>query len=233
MENNIASFASDEQISRARTEFMNKTYAWMVTGLLLTGLTSWYVYESGLFYDIMSSRFSIILLIVAQIGLVMGINSAIERITTATAGLLFAAFSVTIGITFSSIFAVYTAGSIENVFFISAAMFASLSIFGYVTKKDLSAMGSFMFAGLIGIIIASVINIFIASSAIYWITSFAGVIVFAGLTAYDTQKLKDMSIIQLENGELASKIAIIGALRLYLDFINLFMFLLRILGNRR
>jgi len=233
MENNIASFASEGQIAQARTEFMNKTYAWMVAGLMITGITSWFVFDSGLFYDIMSTRYSLLLLIFAQFGLVIWINSAITRISTLTAGLSFVAFSLVTGVTISSIFAAYTFESIENTFYICAGMFAALSLFGYLTKKDLSAMGRFMFAGLVGIIIAGIVNLFIASSAIYWITSFAGVIIFSGLIAWDTQKLKDMSLIQLENGQLASKIAIIGALSLYLDFINLFLFLLRLLGNRK
>ncbi len=233
MENNISAYASDEQLAQARTTFMNKTYAWMVAGLMLTGLTSLYIWESGLFYEIMSSRFSLIFLVLAQFGLVIGINAAISRISTVTAGFLFVAFSVITGVTFSSIFAVYTAESIGSTFFICAGMFAALSLFGYLTKKDLTAMGSFMFAGLVGIIIAGIVNLFVASAAIYWITSFAGVVIFAGLIAWDTQKLKEMSIIQLENGEMASKIAILGALSLYLDFINLFLYLLRFLGNRK
>lgn len=233
MENNVMSFVSEEQLSKARTTFMNKTYAWMVAGLMITGLTSWYVWDSGLFYEIMSTKFSLLFLILAQFGIVIWLNAAITRLSTVTAGLLFVAFSVTTGITFSSIYAAYTADSIANTFYICAGMFAALSMYGYITKRDLTSMGSFMFAGLIGIIIASIVNAFVGSSAIYWVVSMAGVVIFAGLTAWDTQKLKEMATVQLENGELASKIAIIGALSLYLDFINLFLYLLRFLGNRK
>lgn len=224
---------SEQELSNARSVFMNKTYAWMVAGLVITGLTAWQVFESGIYIDILTSSFGLWGLIIAQFGIVIGINAAINKISTLTAGLLFVAFSLVTGTVFSSIFAIYTAESIQNVFFIAAGMFGGLSILGYITKKDLTAMGSFMLAGLIGIIIAGFVNVFIGSSAIYWVTTFAGVVIFAGLIAYDTQKLKEMAVIQLVDREMANKSAIVGALTLYLDFINLFLLLLRIFGDRK
>ena len=233
MTNYPISNISDQQLSSARVAFMNKTYAWMVSGLLITGFVANYFYSSGLYMSVLENRSTMWLLLLATFGLVIGINSAINRISKTVAGAMFLAFSTIIGISLSSIFAIYTSDSIANVFFISAGMFAALSAFGYITKRDLTGMGNFMLMGLFGIIIVSIVNIFIANSALYWVTSFFGVIIFSGLTAWDTQKLKDMAVVELESGELAGKLAIIGALTLYLDFINLFLYLLRFLGIRR
>jgi hypothetical protein len=137
------------------------------------------------------------------------------------------------GVTFSSIFLVYTASSITSAFMTTAGTFGAMSVYGYTTKKDLTSWGSFLFMGLVGIIIASVVNIFLQSPAMYWLTTYAGVLIFVGLTAYDTQKIKNMNIIGNEGTEEDTKEAIMGALTLYLDFINLFLMLLRIMGDRR
>ncbi len=233
MENISRSGISESQLTAARTSFMNKTYAWMVSGLMITGFVANYFYSSGLYMSLMQNRSTMWLLLLATFGLVIGINSAINKISKVVAGAMFLAFSTVIGITFSSIFAIYTADSIANVFFISAGMFAALSAFGYITKRDLTGVGNFMLMGLFGIIIVSVVNMFLANSALYWVSSFFGVIIFSGLTAWDTQKLKEMAVLELESGDLAGKMAIVGALTLYLDFINLFLYLLRFLDIRR
>ncbi len=220
-------------IEEAQKAFLSKVYAWMTGGLLITGLTAWYTASSGLVNSILQSGLFFPLLLV-QLAFVFGLSGFIHKISSSLAGILFLVYSLLTGLTFSTIFLAYTAQSIQTVFFISAGMFAALSFYGYVTKKNLSAVGSFMFMGLIGIIIAMIVNIFIQSSMLYFVISVIGVIVFAGLTAYDTQKLKEVAVMQLGEGEeIAAKGAIIGALKLYLDFINLFLFLLRIFGGRR
>lgn len=216
----------------AQRSFMNKVYAWMVAGLLITAATAWFVVESELYYDIISGgMFSF--LIILQLLLVIGLSFLIDKMSTTIAAFCFLAYSFVSGITFSTVFVAYTSESIQSVFLISAAMFASMSIYGSLTKRNLSRMGSFMFMGLIGIIFASIINFFMASSAIHFAISVIGVAVFAGLTAYDTQKLKDMAIMNIQNDQIIGKSAILGALTLYLDFINLFLMLLRLLGDRR
>ena len=232
MDKNVLSVAN-EAIVKAQAEFLSKVYSWMFGALLLSGFTAWYVYSSGLYIGIASSQILFFGLIIAQFGLVIWLSSSVQKLSFPAAAGLFLLYSLLTGATFSVILAAYTAESIQQVFFISAGMFAALSAFGYYTKKDLSAMGTFMYMGLIGLIIAMVVNIFLASSLMYFAISVIGVIVFAGLTAWDTQKLKQMAIDGFEDGETASKGAILGALTLYLDFINLFLFLLRLLGSRR
>jgi FtsH-binding integral membrane protein len=175
------------------------------------------------------------LLIFAELGLVIGISAAINRISAATASMLFIAYSAINGLTLSAIFLVYTATSIGTVFFITAGMFGTLAVWGYVTKRDLTSMGQLFFMGLIGIIIASVVNMFMASDALTWAISVIGVIVFCGLTAYDAQTLRAYALQNADGlgSEASGKVAILGALRLYLDFINLFLMLLRLFGGRR
>ncbi|MGG9999575.1 Bax inhibitor-1/YccA family protein [Pseudovibrio ascidiaceicola] len=167
----------------------------------------------------------------APLGFVFFLSARINKMSASAAQMTFWAFAALMGVSLSSIFIVYTGNSIARVFFISAASFGALSLFGYTTKKDLSAWGSFLFMGLIGIIIASVVNLFLASSALQFAISVVGVLVFAGLTAYDTQQIKEMYA-AVDDSEVAGKKAIMGALRLYLDFINLFMMLLSLFGNR-
>jgi FtsH-binding integral membrane protein len=232
MNNNIVSNTDEYGIARAQADFLSKVYAWMVGGLTITALTSWYTFTSGLYFLIAQNSILFFGLIIGELVMVYRLAAKIETMKKSTASILFLLYSLLNGLTLAVIFAVYTTESIQSVFFIAAAMFAALSAYGYFTKKDMSGMGRFMFMGLIGIIIASVVNIFMASSALYFAISFIGVLVFAGLTVYDTQKIKEMYVLQMENEELAAKGAIIGALALYLDFINLFLFLLRILGNR-
>jgi FtsH-binding integral membrane protein len=164
--------------------------------------------------------------------MVFAISAGINRLRPATAQMLFWVFAALMGISLSSIFLVYTHTSIVRVFFITAATFGALSLYGYTTKRDMSGMGSFLFMGLIGIVIASLVGMFWHSSALQWVISVAGVIIFTGLTAYDTQSIKESYYVG-DDGTMAGKKAIMGALRLYLDFINLFMMLIRLLGDRR
>ncbi|MFH1052094.1 MAG: Bax inhibitor-1/YccA family protein [bacterium] len=227
--NKAVSTMGQDAIAQAQTEFLSKVYAWMFGGLLLTAGAAWYVFDSGLYFQI--SGF-ILPLIIVELILVFVLSARIEKMSRATAALMFLGYSLLNGITLSVILAVYTLESIQEVFFITAAMFAALSAYGYFTKKSLSGIGNFLFMGLIGIIIAGVVNIFMASSALNFAISVIGVVIFAGLTAYDTQKLKEMYTIMYENEDTVAKGAIMGALRLYLDFINLFLFLLRLFGNR-
>lgn len=215
--------------------FMNRVYGWMSVGLLLTTLVAWYTSQSPAILNfVFSSKLTFWGLVIAQLGLVVVLSSMVNRLSASTATALFMLYSALTGLTFSSIFIVYTSSSIFSTFLITAGMFAALSIYGYSTKRDLTGMGSFLFMGLIGIVIASVVNIFLKSPAVMWAITYIGVFVFAGLTAYDTQKLKNLGG-QIEDGnsEMAHKYAILGALTLYLDFINLFIMLLRILGDRR
>lgn len=218
-------------IALAQKEYISKVYTWMLGGLIATALTAMLVSGTEFLYTVMSSSLMWVVFI-AQFGLVIALSGWINKMSVGTATLSFFAYSVLTGFTFALIFQAYTTASIYNTFFIAAGMYAALSFFGYVTKKDLSGMGTFLFMGLIGVIIASVVNIFFASSLIDFIVSAAGVLIFAGLTAYDTQRIKEMYVLQTQGDEVATKGAIIGALMLYLDFINLFLFLLRFLGNR-
>lgn len=230
MDNTISTMGQDA-IAQAQTQFLSKVYAWMFGGLLLTAFTAWYVFDSGMYVTVYSSGL-IFPLIIGELILVFVLSARIEKMARTTASLLFLGYSLLNGITLSVILAAYTLESIQEVFFITAAMFAALSAYGYFTKKSLSGIGSFLFMGLIGIIIAGFVNIFMASSALSFAISVIGVVVFAGLTAYDTQRLKNMYVLMYENEDTAAKGAIIGALQLYLDFINLFLFLLRLFGNR-
>ena len=173
-----------------------------------------------------------IVLLLATLGLVFFISFRIDRLQFTTAWTLFMVYAALLGVTLSSIFLVYTGASITRVFFISAASFGALSLWGYTTQRDLSGMGSFLIMGLFGIIIASLVNLFLKSSGLDWMISIIGVGVFAGLTAYDTQRIKEMYDVN-DDGTVSGRKAVMGALSLYLDFINLFMMLLRLVGDRR
>lgn len=215
--------------------FMAQVYGWMTVGLLLTAFVALYVASSeALLSMIFSSKIVFFGLIIAQLGLVFVLSGMVHKMSGAMATSLFMLYSVLTGVTISSVLLLYTASSIASTFFICAAMFGALSVYGYTTKRSLTGMGSFLFMGLIGIIIASIVNIFMQSSMMSMVISYAGVLIFAGLTAYDTQKLKDMgNEINQEDKENMRRYSIMGALTLYLDFINLFLMLLRILGDRR
>ena len=217
-------------------EFIRSVYNWMAIGLGLTGFIAFYVSNSpNIIKLIYGNQVLFFGLIIGELALVFYLSARVQKIQASTATALFILYAALNGVTLSFIFLIYTSSSITSTFFICAATFVACSIYGMVTKRDLTSLGGFMAMGLIGIIIASVVNMFIRSSGMSMIISYIGVFVFVGLTAYDTQKLKRMAITQpagLEAG-VVRKGAIMGALTLYLDFINLFLMLLRILGSRR
>lgn len=222
---------SQEQVVAAQNEYLSKVYAWMIGGLLTTAITAW-LFTVNQWYTFFAGNM-IWVLFIAQIGLVLGLSAMIEKISSQVATLLFFAYSLITGIFFSVILLAFTSVEIYTTFFITTSMFAALSIFGYVTKKDLSGLGRFAFMGLIGVLVAIMVNIFLQSSMLSFVVNIIGVIVFSALTAYDTQKLKEMYVLQYQGSEIAAKGAIIGALALYLDFINLFLFILRLVGGGR
>ena len=217
-------------------EFIRSVYNWMGIGLALTGFIAYFVSNNAQIQNlIFGNKLVFFGLIIAELALVYIISARVNKIQASTATSLFILYATLNGATLASLFLVYTSSSITSTFFICSATFVACSIFGMTTKRDLTSMGGFMTMGLIGILIASVVNMFIKSSAMNMIISYIGVIVFVGLTAYDTQKLKHMAMTQpsgLEAG-VVRKGAILGALTLYLDFINLFIMLLSVLGGRR
>jgi len=218
----------------ASTVFLAKTFNWMAVGLAITGVVAYFTAATGVASSIISSPLFYVL-IFAELGLVFYLSARIAKIQASTASILFVGYSVLNGLTLSVIFLAYTSSSIASTFFITAGMFGSMAVYGLVTKRDLSGWGSFLFMGLIGVIIAMVVNIFLQSSAMSWIISMIGVIVFTGLTAYDVQKIKKIGEegIMTQGDEAIRKGSIMGALRLYLDFINLFLMLLRFFGGSR
>ncbi len=219
-----------DQIVIAQNTLIRQVYAWMGGGLLITALLAMVTISSPVLLNaVFGNRLVFYGLIFGELGLVIAISGAINKLSASAASLLFILYAALNGVTMSVIFAVYTAESITSTFVITAATFGTMSAYGYLTKRDLTRWGSFLFMGLIGVVIASLVNIFTRSSAASWIISAVGVIVFTGLTAYDTWKIKAMATAGVEG----RKPAILGALTLYLDFINLFLMLLRLLGNRR
>ncbi|HEV2336215.1 MAG TPA: Bax inhibitor-1/YccA family protein [Stellaceae bacterium] len=212
-------------------DYMLRIYNYMASGLALTGIVAYVFAQSGMYLSLAHTPL-IYLVMLAPLGLVMWLSYGINRMQASTAQALFWLFAAVMGLSMASIFLRFTGTSVARVFFITAGTFAAMSLYGYTTRRDLTQWGSFLFMGLIGIIIAMIVNIFIASSALQFAISVIGVIVFTGLTAYDTQQIKDMYF-ESDDGEIAGKKAIMGALRLYLDFINLFMMLMQLMGTRR
>ena len=231
----------DEQMRRrefsveaAFPVLMRKVYIWMTLALVITGITAYEVPTTPSIIMTIASNSALMWgLIIAEFVLVFAISGAINRLSLTTATLLFVLYSVINGATLSFIFLLYTATSITSVFFITAGTFAVMAFIGYTTKTDLTSMGKILFMALIGIIIATVVNMFVGSSTLQMIVSYIGVLVFVGLTAYDSQKIKQMLMMAPDTGETSQKLALLGALSLYLDFINLFLYLLRIFGARR
>ena len=226
------------QTTQARVEvvnaFMRGVYGWMCLGLLVTAAASLFVVSSpALMQAVFGNQILFFGLIIAELALVVGLSAAINRLSAGTASGLFMLYSALNGVTLSAIFVVYAKATIFKAFLVTGGMFGAMSLFGLLTKRDLTAMGSFLIMGVFGILIASIVNIFIASSALQFAISVIGVLVFAGLTAYDTQNIKN-TYLQMVNSDrdFLGKAAILGALQLYLDFINLFMFLLQFMGNR-
>ncbi|MBR6827468.1 MAG: Bax inhibitor-1/YccA family protein [Prevotella sp.] len=231
---NVVSRERELEMSTAFSVLMRKVYLWMTMALVITGFTAYYVATSETLLTLLFSNQILFWgLAIVEIALVVGLSAAINRMSLTTATLMFVLYSVINGATMSFIFLVYTASSITNVFFVTAGTFAVMSVFGYFTKTDLSSLGKYLLMALIGIIIATVVNIFTKSEGLVIILNYLGVLVFVGLTAYDSQKIKDMLKQAPDAGEGAQKVALLGALSLYLDFINLFLYLLRILGSKR
>ncbi len=226
-------------------DYMLKVYNYMASGLALTGLVAYMLFQAtavtGPTGDIVGlTNLGVSLytgpmmwiVALAPLGVVLYMSFGIRNMSASRAQTMFWVFAFLMGLSLSTIFLTYTQASIARVFFITATTFGAMSIYGYTTKRDLTAMGSFLFMGLIGIIIASIVNIFMQSSMMYFVISVLGVLIFVGLTAYDTQKIKNMYM-AYDSGEVSAKKAIMGALTLYLDFINLFIMLLRLFGARR
>jgi FtsH-binding integral membrane protein len=216
--------------------YIRSVYNWMAIGLAITGFLAYYVSGNEAIKNlVLYNRMVFIVLILAELGLVFAIAGMINRLSAGTATALFVIYSALNGLTLSIIFVAYTLPSIASTFFVCAGTFVACSIYGWTTKRDLTSFGGFLMMGLFGIIIASVVNIFMKSPAVYWAVTYIGVFIFVGLTAYDTQKIKNMALTQPDglDGQVLRKGAILGALSLYLDFINLFLMLLRIFGSAR
>lgn len=224
---------SQLQVAEQSRTFLLNVYNWMAMGLAITGVVAYGMYASNLVYLLAANPILYFGLFIVQLGIVIGLSFAMNKIHSLLAIAAFFLYSALTGLTFSVLFLIYTGASIASTFFVCAGMFGAVSVFGYVTKMDLSGIGTFLFMGLIGLILASIVNIFLGNETLYWIISYVGVLIFVGLTAYDTQKIKNMSYEVDGGSEQGKKAAVFGALKLYLDFINMFLFLLRILGNRR
>ena len=228
--NGFAINEKERGLSGVFSALMRKVYTWMTLALVITGVTAYGVAASP---TLMTSRGLLFGLVIAELALVFIITGALNRLSLSTATLLFIVYSVLNGAMLSSIFVVYTMTSIAKVFFITAGTFGAMAVYGYTTKKDLTSMGKILFMALIGLIIATVVNMFLKSSGFDYILSYVGVAIFTGLTAWDSQKIKHMLQTQYDMSEGAQKLALIGALTLYLDFINLFLYLLRIFGSNK
>ena len=234
--------AATTAIDAGLRAYMLQVYNYMLGALALTGATAWAIANipsvAAVFFAVNPATNAIGLTVLGMVGVfaplafVLFLSFRIQQMSLATAQITFWLYAGVMGISIASILFIFTGESVARVFFITAATFGAMSLWGYTTKRDLSGMGSFLFMGLIGIIIASVVNMFLLSSMVQWVVSILGVIIFTGLTAYDTQRIKE-SYVASDDGTAAGKKAVMGALRLYLDFINLFMMLMQLLGNRR
>ena len=233
---NYRNYSAEQQLgmSQAFPVLMRKVYVWMALALAITGMTAYYVATSPtILGTILSNNILFYGLIIAELALVIGLSAAINRLSLFTATLMFILYSVVNGATMSFIFLLYEMTSIATVFFITAGTFGAMAVVGYTTKKDLTSMGRILFMGLIGLVIASLVNIFLKSDGMTLVLSYVGVIIFVGLTAWDSQKIKYMLMQAPDVNEGTQKLALLGALTLYLDFITLFLYLLRIFGKRR
>jgi uncharacterized protein len=222
------------QIALEQQRFMTKVYGWMSLALAITGILAFYVASiPELVGFVVGNRLVFLLIILAEFGMVWYLSSSVAKMSAQTATVVFLLYAAANGLTFSVIFLRFTMASIGTTFLVSGGTFGATSLYGYVTKRDLTSIGSFAVMSLFGLVIASFVNIFWRNDTFYWITTYAGVIIFVALTAYDTQKIKEMNVLGNEGSEADRKEAIMGALRLYLDFINLFLYLLRLFGRRR
>src|SRR5690554_6854713 len=227
---------SAEQVKTIQASFINKVYMWMCAALMITGFVALRTASSESLMGALfggGSMMPFYILLFGQLGLVWWMSSSIDKLSVGLATGLFILYSALNGLTMAVIFLVYTKSSIASTFFVTAATFGVMSAYGYFTKKDLTSWGNLLFMALIGFIIASIVNIFLKSTFFYWMITYAGILIFVGLTAYDTQKIKKMSLGLDAESEAGKKGAIMGALMLYLDFINLFLLLLRVMGDRR
>jgi len=223
-----------EQQEEIQRSFILRVYAWMTLGLFVTAVAAlWTIYTPGLLHTIVTTPLLFFGLVIGELVLVMVLTAAVSRMTPAIAGLTFLGYAVLVGVTFSVLTLIYTSTSIALTFGITASTFGIMTLFGYTTHRDLTKLGNLLIMALIGLIIAMLANLFLKNPAIYWVTTFVGILIFIGLVAYDTQKLKKMSLSVSQEGGIAAKASILGALSLYLDFINLFLLLLRIFGRRR
>ena len=215
--------------------YMAQVYGWMASGLFLTAFIAWYAANTpAVMQFVFASKITFFGLIIAQLALVFVISGLVHKLSGAVATSLFMLYSALTGLTMASIFLVYTYSSIASTFVVAGGMFGAMSLYGYTTKRDLSGFGNILFMALIGIVLASLVNFWLQSEALMWAVTYIGVVVFVGLTAYDTQKLKNIGQqIDVNDRENLRRYSIVGALTLYLDFINLFLMLLRIFGNRR
>lgn len=223
--------SADQAIDQGLRSYMISVYNYMMIGLGVTGLAAYLVAHTPALYGALFGTPLVYVVIFAPLALVFGLSFGINRISASTAQMLFWLYSALVGISLATIFLMYDIGDITRVFFITAASFGALSLYGYTTKTNLSAFGSFLFIGLVGVFLAMVVNFFMQSSALQFAISVAGVLVFAGLTAWDTQRIKEMYY-GGDDRETTGKKAVMGALALYLDFLNMFLFLLRLMGNR-
>ena len=221
------------KVSLVFPALMRKVYVWMTLALVITGITAYIVsHNESILMTLYSTPALMWGMVIGELVLVFVISGMIQRLSLTVATLLFVLYSAVNGVTLAPILMIYTGASVAKVFFITAGTFAAMAFFGYTSKKDLSSMGKLLFMALIGLIIATIVNLFMKSSGLEMILSYAGVIIFVGLTAWDTQKIKNMLATCPEPTEEAQKIALLGSLSLYLDFINLFIYLLRIFGSR-
>jgi uncharacterized protein len=223
--------ASDVELDLGLRRYMLRVYNFMAGGLLVTGLVAYAAVATG-FYQQLAGTPLMWVVLLAPLGAVLLLGFRIERMTTGAAQATFWSYAALMGLSLAGIFLMYTGTSVARVFFISAATFGAMSLYGYTTQRDLSQLGSFLFMGLIGVVLASLVNIFVGSSALQFMISVIGVLVFTGLTAWDTQRIKEVYVMSDPHDVLAKK-ALMGALALYLDFINLFVMLLQITGQRK
>jgi FtsH-binding integral membrane protein len=230
----LPTYISEGELTDKLRLAMRRVYLWMTVGLLLTAGVAYFVVSTPLIQWV-ANPIVFYGAVIAELILVIVLAGRVNRMAPATAVGLFFIYAALNGVTMSLIFAIYTASSIAITFFAAACLFGAMTIVGYTTGRDLTKLGGFLFMGLLGFLIGSVINIFFASSTLYWILTFAGIAVFIGLTAYNTQRVKNMTLIALQQGDalLEQRVGIMGALALYLDFVNLFLLLLRIGGRRR
>jgi uncharacterized protein len=218
---------------RTMFNFFNAVYAWMCVALAVTATSAWLVAQNFSALAFLYQRGVTVALMIGLVLLVFAIRAAAYRISSAAATALFLVYAALVGMAISGIFVVYTMSSIGGVFIITAGMFGGMSLYGFVTKRDLSAMGSMLIMMVWGLFLAFLVNIFLASAALSWWLSLLSVVIFAGLTMYDTQKLKAIAVQTASNPDMAGRMAVLGSLELYLDFLNMFLSLLRLLGNRR